>query len=42
MTQLNLFELIGVNSDSFKIIIESLLSILVLAGILNNPTTKEF
>jgi uncharacterized membrane protein len=40
-SQLGLFKMLGITSDSFKVIMDSLLGILVLLGILNNPTDGE-
>lgn len=34
-----LYDVLGLNADSYKQLADALLSIFVLAGILNNPTT---
>lgn len=39
--ELGLFQKISITQDTFKIIIDSILSILVLFGVLNNPTDSE-
>ena len=39
--ELGLWNKIGITESSLRIIIDSLLSILVLVGILNNPTNNE-
>lgn len=40
-SQLGLFKTLGITSDSFKIICDSIIGILVLFGILNNPTKDD-
>jgi len=39
---LGLYEKIGVTEDKLKTVIDSILSILVVLGILNNPSKEEF
>jgi len=39
--ELGLFQKMGITQDTFKIVIESILSLLVLFGVLNNPTDSE-
>lgn len=41
LSQLGLFKVLGITSDSFKIVADSLVGILVLFGILNDPTDQE-
>lgn len=41
MSIFGVFEKIGITEGNFKILIETILSILVLLGILNNPTDKD-
>lgn len=41
LSQLGLFKTLGITSDSFKIVADSLIGILVLFGILNNPTKDD-
>jgi len=39
--ELGLFQKMDITQDTFKIVIESILSLLVLFGVLNNPTDSE-
>lgn len=38
---LGLYEKIGITEDKLKTVVDSILSLLVVLGILNNPTTTE-
>lgn len=39
--ELGLWKVIGIDESSVKLIFDSILSILVLFGILNNPTSED-
>ena len=38
---LGLYEKLGITEDKLKTVVDSILSLLVVLGILNNPTTTE-
>jgi uncharacterized membrane protein len=42
MGNLGLYKKIGITEDVFKSTVDSVLSVLVVLGILNNPTTEKF
>jgi uncharacterized membrane protein len=42
MGNLGLYKRIGITEDTLKTTIDSVLSIFVVLGILNNPSTEEF
>jgi len=41
INQFSLHELVGINNESLKIVIDSIITILVTLGIINNPTSKS-
>lgn len=41
LSQLGLFKVLGITSEGFKIVADSLIGILVLFGILNNPEDEN-
>lgn len=41
MNGFGVFEKVGITEGNFKTLVETILSILVLFGILNNPTDKD-
>ena len=41
INQLGLHELVGINEGNLKIIIDSVITILITLGVINNPTSQD-
>jgi len=41
INQLGLQELVGINEGNLKIIIDSVITILITLGVINNPTSQD-